>query len=178
MTTSASIRRSLILPVLLTAGLALAACSGGGSGNTTPTASSTTSNSAPSSSADNPVAAIDPCTLLSQDEVTSLGLTSRGPETAGKSRGCGWAKGASYAIGIYADASQGLDALRAANSTTISLSSHDAMQTPSGIDCGVDIAITKVSSVGISVESAGNNPCAIATQYATLIEPKLPAQQK
>lgn len=175
MTTSVLIRRSLVVPVLL-AGLALTGCGGGG--GIAPTASSTTSNAAPSSTATNPVAAINPCTLLSQGDVANLGLTSRGPETAAKSRGCGWAKGASYSIGIYADATQGLADLRAAGSTTVALASHDAMQTASGIDCGVDIAITNTSSIGISVEAGTGNACGIATQYATLIEPKLPAQQK
>lgn len=177
MTNTVLIRRSLLLPVLVIAGLVSISCSGGGLGVNTPSASSTTSASA-SSNASNPVAAIDPCTLLSQDDVTKLGLTSRGPEDTAKSRGCGWQKGPSYAVGIYADPSQGIDDLRAGNSTTVSMSSHDAIQTANGIDCLVDLAITKTSSVGVSIEVSSGNACGIATQYATLIEPKLPAQQK
>ena len=83
-------------------------------------------------------------------------------------------------MGIYANGSQGLDELRADNSTTVSsLRSHAAIQTAnSDIDCLFDIAITKTSSVDISVEGSADNACQIAAQYATLIEPKLPAQQK
>lgn len=165
------IRRSLVLAAVLAAGLGAAACSGGGGGGSDPTTSA-------SSSSNNAVAAIDPCALLSPDDVTKLGLTSRGREDTAKSHGCGWSKGATYSFGIYADPTQGLDALRAANSTTLPLASHDGMQTANGIDCLVDIAITKSSSVGISIEAGGGNACGIAAQYATLIEPKLPAQQK
>jgi hypothetical protein len=166
------IRRSLILPMLVIVGIGSVACTGGGvTGNaTTPPTTSVTAN---------PVAAIDPCSLLSQSDMTSLGLTSTGPEKTVKSRGCGWQKAATYSIGIYADPSQGIDVLRASNSTTASLQSHDAIQTAnSGIDCLFDIAITKTSAVGISIEAGVGNACQLAQQYATLIEPKLPAQQK
>jgi hypothetical protein len=167
-------RRSLILLALLIVGLGSAACSGGG-----PIPAASTTTSVPSSVVvSNPVAAIDPCSLLSQSDVARLGLTSRGHEDTAKSRGCGWSKGAVYAIGIYANRSQGLSTLRDSTSTSVSLVSHDAIQTASDIDCMVDIAITKTSSVGISIEAGGGNACGYAAQYATLIEPKLPAQQK
>jgi hypothetical protein len=171
-TNTTLIRRSLILPVLMVVGIGSAACTGGGTSGTatTPPTTSTTAN---------PVAAIDPCGLLSQSDMTSLGLTSTGPEKTAKSRGCGWDKGASYSVGIYADSSQGLDELRADNSTTGSLQSHDAIQTQnSSIDCLFDIAVTKTSSIDVSVEAGIGNACQLAQQYAALIEPKLPAQQK
>jgi hypothetical protein len=129
--------------------------------------------------ASNPIASVNPCSLLTQSDVTHLGLTANGPDNTTKSRGCAWTKSASYSVGIYANGSQGLDELRADNSTTAPLQSHDAIQTAnSGIDCLFDIAITKTSSVDISVEAGIGNACQIAAQYATLIEPKLPAQQK
>jgi hypothetical protein len=110
--------------------------------------------------------------------VAQLGITSTGPEKTPKSRACGWQKNGIYSVGIYADATQGINDLRDGTSTALPLSSHDAIQTASGINCGVDIAITADSSVGIEVEAAGGNACGYAAQYATLIEPKLPAQQK
>ncbi|HJP78545.1 MAG TPA: DUF3558 family protein [Pseudonocardiaceae bacterium] len=177
MTNTVSIRRSLILPMLLVVGLGIVACSGGETGTAIPSSSSTTPTSAPQSS-NNPVAAIDPCTLLSQDDLTNLGLTSTGPEHTAKSRGCGWQKGPTYSLGIYADASQGIDELRDGSSTTAPLQSHDAIKTPSNVDCSIDIAITKSSSVSVSIAMTNGDECGIAMQYATLIEPKLPAQQK
>jgi hypothetical protein len=169
------IGRSLTLAILLATGLGVASCSGGGGGSD-PTANSTTTNSA--SSSDNPVASIDPCTLISQDDMSKLGLTSRGREDTANSRGCGWDKGATYSFGLYANRNQGIDELRDSSATAVSLSSHDAIQMANGIDCLVDIAITKTSSINVSIEASGTSACGIATQYATLIEPKLPAQQK
>jgi hypothetical protein len=171
-TNTTLIRRSLILPVLMIVGIGSVACAGGGvtGSATTPPASSTTAS---------PVAAINPCTLLDQSDMTQLGLTSTGPEATPKSRGCGWAKHATYSLGIYVDGSQGIDQLRNGNSTTVPVQSHDAIQTAdTDIDCGIDIAITKTSSVGVQIEAGGGNACQYAQQYATLIEPKLPAQQK
>ena len=175
MTTIARLRRSLILPMLLIAGLGSTACSGGGPAQTAASSTPPTSTTAANS-----VAAIDPCGLLSAADVAQLGLAVRGPEQSVKSRGCGWTKSTSYSVGIYANPSQGLDALRADNSTTTMLPSHDAIETAnSDIDCLYDIAITKTSSVDISVEATTSGiACQIAVQYATLIEPKLPAQQK
>lgn len=171
-TNTALFRRSLVVPVLIAVGFGVTACSGdasGGSGSTT----------APSSTASNPIAAVDPCRLLTQSDVTQLGLTPNGPDNTAKSRGCAWNKGTSYSVGIYANGSQGLDELRANNSTTASLQSHDAIQIAnSNMDCVFDIAISRTSSVDITVEAGTGNACQIATQYATLIEPKLPAQQK
>lgn len=173
MTDTKTFRYLLVLPVLLIAGLGVSACTGGQDQG-----GSTTTSAPLPSPADNPVAAIDPCGLLTNSEVSRLGLTSRGPESSPTSRGCGWSKGASYSFGIYVDPTQGLDVLRGKTSTSVSLASHDAIQTASGIDCLVDIAITKTSSVGISAEGDVSTVCQVAVQYAALIEPKLPAQQK
>jgi hypothetical protein len=168
------IRRSLALPILITAVLGLAACSGGGG---TPTASSTSSD-APSKAAGNPLAPLAPCDLLSQDQLTSLGLGPGKPDNTAKSRGCEWAKGTSYALGIYLDGSQPIETAGTGGAVKVDLQSHDAVQTvPDGFGCGVEIAISGTASVAVNV-SSGPNACQVAQEYAGLIESKLPAQQK
>lgn len=173
MTNTALIRLSLILPAVVMVGLGCVACGGGGvtgSATTRPTSSNTA----------NPVAAVNACTLLDQGDMTQLGLTSTGPETTPKARGCGWQKAANYSIGVYFDGSQGIDQLRESSSTMVPLQSHDAIQTEAtDIDCGIDIAITKTSTVSIQIEGGSpGSTCQLVQQYAALIEPKLPAQQK
>jgi hypothetical protein len=176
------IQRSLIVPALATLALAVVGCSGVGTTatGTTATASSLTAGSA-SSDVSSPLASLDPCGLLTQDQLTQLGLTLRGPDNPGKSHGCAWQKGPSYEVGIYLNPTQGIKGLNVGGSAKVVLQSHDAIQSASnGFSCVVDIAISEKSSVNVSVASPGgeSQECSVAAQYATLIEPKLPAQQK
>lgn len=174
------IRRSLILPALATAVLSIAACSGGGSEVTNTTTPATSDNAASTSAqASDPLASLDPCSLLTSEQVSQLGLTPQGPKTIAGSRGCTWAN-PGYVIGIHFYEGRGLDNPNdgTGENTKYSLPGHDAVQsTKSGFGCGIEIAIT-TSSIVIAQISNEPNDCALAQQYATLIEPKLPAQQK
>lgn len=179
MTSSTLIQRSLIVPVLAVAATMIVGCSGGGTGTTTTTTPPTTDS--PSGTASSSLTSLDPCSLLTKDDLTQLGVKLRGPDNSAKSRGCAWQKGPTYEVGIYLNSSQGINELGAGGSNKVSLQSHDAIQLMgNGFSCLVDIAISDTTSVNVSVASSGgqSQECQIATQYATLIEPKLPAQQK
>ena len=167
------IRRSLALTVFAALTLGIAACSGGVTGTATPT---TTPTSAPS----NPLASIDPCQLLDQGQLTQLGLQAGTPDNTAKSRGCQWAKGGSYTVGVHLDGSQPIDAAGTDGASKVALRSHDAVQTTaSGLGCDVEIAISATSSVDVGIASGDStNDCQVAQTYAQLIESKLPAQQK
>ncbi len=172
------IRRSLALTVFAALTLGAAACSGGVTGTATPTATPT--SDAPTSAPGNPLASIDPCQLLDQSQLTQLGLNAGKPDNTAKSRGCQWAKGGSYTIGVNLDGSQPIGAVGTDGATKVVLQSHDAVQTTSsGLGCDVEIAISATSSVDVGIAS-GNSPddCQVAQTYAQMIESKLPAQQK
>jgi hypothetical protein len=184
-TKTSMIRRSLTLPALATAVLGITACSGGVgdvTNTTTPSASVTSGNTgSPSGNASDPLASLDPCSLLTSEQVGQLGLTPQGPKTVASARGCSWAKGPTYVIGIHFIEGKGLDDPNdgTGQNTKISLPDHDAVETDKGSGCGVEIAITRTSFVFVQAsEGGGPNECPISQQYATLIEPKLPAQQK
>lgn len=175
MTMTKLIRRSLALTTLAAATLGVAACSGDVGG--TPTPSSTTSD-APSTTAANPLASLDPCSLLTQDSLTQLGITVTGPDNTAKSRGCKWQKHGQYSIGIYLDGSQPIDTVGTDGASKVTLQSHDAVQTStSGFGCDVEIAISTSASVDV-IASSTPNDCQVAQNFAGLIESKLPAQQR
>lgn len=160
--------------MLASLALGIAACSGGVTGTATPT--TTPSSDAPTSAPGNPLASLDPCSLLTQDDLTQLGITVTGPDNTAKSRGCGWQKHGAYSVGIYLNGSQGIETAGVDGATKVNLQSHDAVESQS-YGCGVEIAISKTSSVDINV-SSGPNDCQTAQTYAQLIEPKLPAQER
>lgn len=165
------VRRSLALSVLITTALGISACSGDVSGTATP-------SDAPSTTQTNPLATLEPCGLLTQDDLTQLGITVKGPDNTSKSRGCEWQKHGVYSVGIYLDGSQPIETAGTDGTVKVTLQSHDAVQTAeNGFGCGVEIAISGTASVAVNV-SAGPNDCQTAQEYAGLIESKLPAQQK
>lgn len=170
------IRRSLALPVLAALTLGLAACSGGVTGTATPT--TTPSSDAPTTAPGSPLASIDPCQLFDQSQLTQLGLATGKPDNTAKSRGCQWAKGTSYTVGLYLDGSQPIDAVGSDGASQVSLQSHDAVQTTAnGPGCDVEIAISKTASVDVAITPV-DNACQVAQTYAQLVEPKLPAQER
>lgn len=176
------IRSSLILSASAVVVLTLAGCSDGGSGATTPTSTTSGNTGSSSASSSDPLATLDPCSLLSTDDVSQLGLTPQGPKEIASSRGCTWSKGATYVIGVHFVEGQGLDKLNdgTGQNTAFSLPSHDAVRSDKGSGCTIEIAITSNSTVDIQASEGAQaaNECPLAQQYATLIEPKLPAQQK
>lgn len=170
--------RVLQCAFVLSALVAVAGCSGGAD------AGSTTATSTPSTTtgeASSPSAAVNPCDLLTSDQAHQLGLTAEGPKNTAKSRGCGWRKEATYSMNIDIRDNQGIGPSDTPGVTKVALQSHDAVQdTSSGFGCDIGIAISTSSSADVAISGAESvqQQCQIAMQYATLIEPKLPAQQK
>jgi hypothetical protein len=162
------LRRSAVLASIAASVLGLTACSGDVPGTATP------STTAPA----NPLASVQPCSLVTLDDQARLGLDPGKSNNTAKSRGCEWSKGTSYAVAIYLDGSQPIEAAGVNGVTVLPLQSHDAVQTPpDGLGCGIEIAISKTSSVAVNVSNVAN-ACQLAQQYAGLIEPRLPAQEK
>jgi hypothetical protein len=171
------IRRSVAVSMLAVLALTTAACSNNLPGTAT---STTTPSDTPSSAPSNPLASIDPCQLLDQNQLTQLSLGAGKPDNTAKARGCQWAKGGSYTVSVYLDGSQPIDAVGSDGASAVTLSSHDAVQTTSsGLGCDVEIAVSKSASVDVIVTSgSGINDCQLAQTYAQMIESKLPAQQR
>jgi hypothetical protein len=174
----------MILPAFAAIALGAAACSSGAATGT-PTATSapaTTSSSDSSSSGDgNSLASVDPCGLLTQQQVSQLGLTAEGPANNAESKGCGWRKGPTYSLGFYIYQNRPIDAVGSNGASKVTLQSHDAVETTaSGTGCAVEIEVSRTSTVLVTTDanSGLTQSCRIAEQYATLIEPKLPAEQK
>jgi hypothetical protein len=173
---------AFVLSALVSVAGAITGCSGGGvTGSTTTASTPSTTVAGTTGEAGNPLAAVNPCDLLTSDQVNQLDLTTEGPQSNAKSRGCGWRKGATYSMNIDVRDNQGIGPTDSPGVTKVALQSHDAVQdTSSGFGCDIGIAISKSSSADVVVSGAESiqQQCQIATQYATLIEPKLPAQQK
>jgi hypothetical protein len=130
-----------------------------------------------------PTTSIDPCALLTGSDVQQLGLQLNGRDTAGGGRGCSWHRTGQYTVGFGAFDHSGLGEL-STNGRTITdhpVGSHDGrLVLSAGDSCGVFLQITKTSMVDVAVAGALDDAqtCQLADQYAKLIEPRLPAEQK
>jgi hypothetical protein len=172
------IPRLAVLSVLALAVLAVAGCADAVAG--TPAATTATSTSMVTSMA--PVsAAINPCTLLTADDIQGLGITPRGPDTLGGSRGCSWTKNGQYVVGFSVLDHLGIDQANSGGNpiTNHPVGSHDGRQFEGALGgCAVALAITETSSVDVVVGGDQTQECQLADQFAQLIEPKLPAERK
>jgi hypothetical protein len=178
-------RRSLVLPLL--AGLALAlgvaGCSGGNPGTPVPTngvADGGGTTSKPATASSSPLASLDPCSLMSTSQAQQLHLQSLGSRTVAGAPECRWQIVGGYEISYGVQDHAGLSDLNpdAGTTTSVTIGSHDARQVESPISCTVRIAVSTSSSVDTVVSAAHQQDCSLAQQYATLVEPKLPAEQK
>lgn len=179
-------------------GLLLIGCSDKQDGQPQPdptTGAAGTSGSAPSSSSsggtDQTLAAVKPCELLTDQEVSQFQAQGSGApddnQAAGSTSSCGWhghsSDDRSVSFGIDIRAEQGLDELRA-NGGTISngkVNSRDArqLQTPAG-GCILALGVGPNSRVDISVVVGGapnaTESCQIASSLGNIVEPKLPPE--
>jgi uncharacterized protein DUF3558 len=182
-------------PISVTALLALvtlvAGCTSVTQGNpsttrsteTTPGGSTSTSNS---STADDPLAGIDPCTLLGAAIISTNQLTQGQTRPEPGARTCSWDKNAdssgpgyTVSIGIYDHA--GLDKLNATDFTVTDypVGQHQGRlsKDPAGHTCAVSIGITgttRVDVVGIDGGGRQEQACTVATLVAPSVEQKLP----
>jgi len=172
-------RRLGLVPLL--AVVVVAGCANAVAGSPAATTGSPTSATDPPSAG--PSAAIDPCTLLTGTEIHQLGLLSSGRDTSAGARSCSWHKAGQYTVGAGVFDQVGLAQLSNVGRTITShpVGSHDGRQVLSQEGgCGVYLQITKTSIVDIVVVDAlgDTQSCQLADQYATLIEQKLPAEQR
>ncbi|WP_169735448.1 DUF3558 domain-containing protein [Actinokineospora inagensis] len=171
---------------MVTAALALAACTtqttgspttqGAEPGSIEPTHSSTTEPTR--------TTAIDPCELLTEPALKTLGVTGIGKP--GKITGvtsCDWrvnkeSAGGGYTISVGYYPHLGLgDIVTSSRPASVSVGKHKAVQAlgPGGIGCLVGIEVTTTSRV--DVMAVGGKPedlCAPALDAARLVEPRLP----
>jgi hypothetical protein len=179
--------RLVVLPVMA-ALMGLAACNNSTPGNavTSSTGTSTSTNSPSSTASGSGLAAIQPCDLLTSTELSQNGLTSNGPSTGSGARRCRWDNiaydnGLGYTIGADVRDGQGLKDFNTAgyslNDDPIGRHQAKQAQQTNGDGCIVSIGVTTTSRVDVLASNGAadvNQSCALANQYAKLIEPKLP----
>lgn len=167
---------------LALAALLLAGCSTGGvpqpaSSSPHPSTTATTATSA--------LAALDPCTLITNQEATTVHLTLNGPHKAviGTGRACRWTATSAdvgirngYVIDIEIQPARGLNDYNTAGFQLQSMTykNHKAEQFASQGACDETIIITGSSTVIVTAVAEFTNPCTLANDFATLIDPKLP----
>lgn len=174
-----------------TALVLLAACGGATPGEPgpvadTPTASGMHQPSGPSTTSSSPSGTItsladaDPCSILTHDDLNSLGLTVQGKKSdSARSRGCSWTQnGATMAVSIRM--SQGLTGFAVKGGTGLKsfrVGDHDAKRqiTPGTEGCVIGIGVTKTSRVDVTVAMPDTKEeCSAARETAERVEPHLP----
>lgn len=179
------------LAVCAVAGLALltSACNGEtGKATTGSNTPSDTASAAPTSSSGNAgLAKLKPCDLLTEAEVTSLGLKYPGePDKVGTSDGCSWNVSGNGGLAAGIRPNQGLDDLNVEGAKKVSeikVGKYKAqkIEAPQGAlyGCIVAIAVTDSSTVEAVANLTGSSTdtaaaCERASKAADMIAPKLP----
>ncbi|MDX3656577.1 DUF3558 family protein [Streptomyces sp. ID05-26A] len=172
------------LLIATTIGLSvLAAGCTGTTGTPTPTSGGTTTTSESASGLE--VVAQKPCELLTETEVTSLGIKSAGEAAkVGTAEGCDWNESGKGGLRVGIRTSSGLkDLSPGGESSPTKVGKYDAIkvEAPDGARgaCTYLIAVSESSSVSIigslgltSTDTAA--ACQRASKAADLIAPKLP----
>lgn len=142
-----------------------------------PTSEPSTTEEEPSGLAD-----VDPCGLLDQAGLTSLGLTGGEAKTLGQARVCryrhdGPTLNESFTVSVEVFDTLGLDDIVGANIQQLpKIGAHDAVSYigPAG-GCGVSLGVGDSSRVDNTAVGGGQDQgCQIVAQLAALVEPKLP----
>jgi hypothetical protein len=137
----------------------------------------TSTRQAPSSTPDL-AASIDPCALLTATDIVRLDVVSNGRDTAAGGRACSWhSRAAYYTVGIevWDKATFGQLSRTGRAFTPYPVGSHDGRQVQDILNggCGVFLKIDATALISVSVGNVGEE-CALADQFAVLIEPRLP----
>jgi hypothetical protein len=170
-----------MLPLLAAGVLAMAGCADTVAGNPTPAADVSTSTTEPPSTVST---SIDPCALITAADVQQLSLVARGPDRVGGGRGCSWYKDGVYAVGFSIYDQVGIDRFASGEPTVSNhpVGSHDGREfIPPEHGCGIVLEITRSSIIVLVVSDAAGGDtvsCHLAGDFALLIEPRLPAEQK
>jgi len=157
--------------------LALTACSSAEAGSPRPADPDVTSESGGPG-----LDQIEPCDLLTGDDLSRLGLSGGDDADFGDSPGCDWSKSGDFGvlIGLSPDLGAEEANLSGATPEPITLGSHDALRVEEqgGAEgsCAILIVVSDSSYVDVSATAGGDTPkaCDKANEVAELIEPKLP----
>lgn len=174
--------------------MAAASCTTTTKGDPAASAGSTRTTDAPTSGASgatnppgaDPLATVDPCSLLSPETVSKNGLTQGQPEPEPDARTCSWDKkadansaGYGVSIGIYDHV--GLNQI---NTSDVTISNHPLGHHQGRLvkfnalgTCHVALGVTGTSRVdvlGISGRGDIDEACAVAISVAPSVESKLP----
>jgi hypothetical protein len=187
-------RRLAILPLVAMAVFGLAACNSTtpGQGTAEPTGggspSTTEDSSAPSSgSGGGSLASVDPCSLVSSSEESSLGLTRSDADTVPGGKPCDWTKPVDtngqngYAVEIVVRPNDGLNDVVTQGFTVqpVTVGSHQGkqLQLQAGGSCSIAIGVGNSSRVDFTVTAGTdtNQACQVANELAKAAEPQLPA---
>lgn len=136
------------------------------------------------SSASSPLDSLDPCELLSDQDVAAFGVGAGKKKNFAGARGCDWMKSGDFGFSIGLNGDRGLKDANYQGGTPapIDIGKHEAtkLENMGGGDgsCSIFIAITDSSLVHITATASGlsDTPkaCAKALAVAQLIDPKLP----
>ena len=144
----------------------------------------TTESSEPSTGGEEPSGLddVDPCGLVDQAGLASLGLTGGEEKTLGEARVCRWRhEGAtldeSFTVSVELFDSRGLADIVGTNVKQLpKIGSHDATSFigPTG-SCGVSLGVGADARVdNTAVGGDQQQGCQLAAELAALVEPKLP----
>jgi hypothetical protein len=188
MTTMTPVTR-WVFTLLSGALLGVAGCTETSAGSPLPTSttgSGQTVGSSPSSSDDAAakLAAIEPCTLLTQAELDQYGLRKRDSGNVAGARTCSWTHptdengkgGFNIMPGIWDQ--QGLKDINSSGYSVAEkqLGRHPARQLRQigSNGCAVVIGVTDSARVDVTASGDPGQGCVLADQFAKLIEPRLP----
>ncbi|HEV7649096.1 MAG TPA: DUF3558 domain-containing protein [Actinophytocola sp.] len=157
--------------------LVLAACS------TTEAGSPRAADPAVTSEGDGPsLNQIEPCDLLSGEDLSRLGLGDGEEADFGDSPGCDWSKSADFGvlIGLSPDLGAEEANLQGATPVPVTVGSHDAfrVEEQGGAmgSCAILVVVSDSSYVDVTTTAGDDTPkaCDKANEVAELVEPKLP----
>ena len=136
--------------------------------------------SAEPSEAESGTAELEPCELLTVEELTELGLPSVPVDEGelGPARRCQWQASGSHTVSVGIMDELSIDQVQSENPPRpLTVGSHDAVEYEGVLGtCGVAIAVTDSSRVDVLGTAGGDlaKGCDHANQTAKLVEPKLP----
>ena len=131
------------------------------------------------------LAAIDPCTLLTQAQLDQFGLHKRDSGDLAGARQCTWGRAVDrngkggFVVGPAIWDNQGLKDINTDGqivTDVMTVGKHQARQAKqiNGNACFVAIGVTDSSRVDVVVAGSPDESCKLANEFAKLIEPQLP----
>jgi Protein of unknown function (DUF3558) len=137
------------------------------------------STSASTSGVPSPTASIEPCSLLTSSDLSTLHLTTGTDDKLGYGRGCKYryTNSNTYLFGIAIYDTLGVrDIQGRSDPKQIRVGNHDAVQAVTGGECVIAIKVTDTSRVEASTVVTGDvqEACSLARPAADIIEKKLP----